>query len=208
MNVHASLLGLHQPGEGWLFRLGVGWKYLLMLTLSIPALVLQTWPVTCGSLALTVVLLMSSGVGPARALRIGWVMWLILGLLAAYQLVVRNPHAAVVVPGNLLLAILAARLLTLSTPTPALMDALIVALRPLRFVGLNPERTALAVALMIRSIPYLLGLFDDARDAARARGAERNVVALLMPMVLGSVAHAERTGEALAARGLGEREQR
>ena len=208
MNVHASLLGLHQPGEGWLFRLGVGWKYLLMLTLSIPALILQTWPVTCGSLALTVVLLMSSGGGPARALRIGWVMWLILGLLVAYQLVVLNPHAAVVVPGNLLLAILAARLLTLTTPTPALMDALIVALRPLRFVGLNPERTALAVALMIRSIPYLLGLFDDARDAARARGAERNVVALLMPMVLGSVAHAERTGEALAARGLGERERR
>ena len=208
MNVHASLLGLHQPGEGWLFRLGVGWKYLLMLTLSIPALVLQTWPVTCGSLVLTVVLLMSSGVGPTRALRIGWVMWLILGLLAAYQLVVLNPHAAVIVPGNLLLAILAARLLTLSTPTPALMEALIVALRPLRFVGLNPERTALAVALMIRSIPYLLGLFDDARDAARARGAERNVVALLMPRVLGSVAHAERAGEALAARGRGERDQR
>ena len=61
MNVHASLLGLHQPGEGWLFWLGVGWKYLLMLTLSIPALVLQTWPATCGSLVLTVVLLMRPG---------------------------------------------------------------------------------------------------------------------------------------------------
>ena len=184
MNVHASLLGLHQPGEGWLFRLGVGWKYLLMLTLSLPALILQAWPVTLGSLALTIALLASSGIGPARMLRIGWAMWLILGLLA----------------------VLAARLLTLTTPTPELMEALIVALRPLRFVGLNPERIALAVALMIRSIPYLLGLFDEARDAARARGAERNVVALLMPMVLGSVAHAERTGEALAARGLGERE--
>lgn len=207
MNVHASLLGLHQPGKGWLFRLGVGWKYLLMLALSLPALIIQAWPVTLAALALTMALLASSGIGPARMLRIGWAMWLILGLLAAYQLVVLNPIAAVVVPGNLLLAVLAARLLTLTTPTPALLDALIVALRPLRFVGLNPERTALAVALMIRSIPYLLGLFDDARDAARARGAERNVVALLMPMVLGSVAHAERTGEALAARGLRERER-
>lgn len=205
MNVHASLLGLHQPGEGWLFRLGVGWKYLLMLTLSLPALIIQAWPVTLVALALTITLLASSGIGPARMLRIGWAMWLILGLLAAYQLVVLNPQAAVVVPGNLLLAVLAARLLTLTTPTPELLNALIVALRPIRFVGLNPERVALAVALMIRSIPYLLGLFDDARDAARARGAERNVVALLMPMVLGSVAHAERTGEALAARGLGER---
>ena len=207
MNVHASLLGLHQPGEGWLFRLGVGWKYLLMLTLSLPALIIQAWPVTLAALALTITLLASSGIDPARMLRIGWAMCLILGLLAAYQLVVLNPWAAVVVPGNLLLAVLAARLLTLTTPTPELLNALIVALRPIRFVGLNPERVALAVALMIRSIPYLLGLFDDARDAARARGAERNVVALLMPMVLGSVAHAERTGEALHARGLGEREQ-
>lgn len=207
MNVHASLLGLHQPGQGWLFRLGAGWKYLLLLALSLPALILQVWPVTLGLLILAIALLASSGIGPLRALRLGWMMWLILGALAAYQLAVLNPRAAVVVPGNLLLAILAARLLTLTTPTPELLDALTAALRPLRFVGLSPSRIALAVALMIRSIPYLLGLFDDARDAARARGAERNVVALLMPMVLGSVAHAERTGEALAARGLGERER-
>ena len=207
MNVHASLLGLHQPGEGWLFRLRAGWKYLLMLALSLPALIVRAWPITLGMLVLTVVVLMSSGIGPARMLRIGWMMLLVLGLLTAYHLVVLNPRAAVVVPGNLLLAILAARLLTLTTPTPELMDALTAGLRPFRFVGLNPDRIALAVALMIRSIPYLLGLFDDARDAARARGVERNVVALLMPMVLGSVAHAERTGEALAARGLGERER-
>ena len=83
MNVHASLLGLHQPGEGWLFRLGVGWKYLLMLTLSLPALIIQAWPVTLVALALTITLLASSGIGPARMLRIGWAMWLILGLLAA-----------------------------------------------------------------------------------------------------------------------------
>lgn len=207
MNVHASLLGLHQPGQGWLFRLGAGWKYLLLLALNLPALILQVWPVTLGLLILAIALLASSGIGPLRALRLGWMMWLILGALAAYQLAVLNPRAAVVVPGNLLLAILAARLLTLTTPTPELLDALTAALRPLRFVGLSPSRIALAVALMIRSIPYLLGLFDDARDAARARGAERNLVALLMPMVLGSVAHAERTGEALAARGLGESEQ-
>ena len=98
MNVHASLLGLHQPGKGWLFRLGVGWKYLLMLALSLPALIIQAWPVTLAALALTMALLASSGIGPARMLRIGWAMWLILGLLAAYQLVVLNPIAAVVVP--------------------------------------------------------------------------------------------------------------
>ena len=106
MNAQVSLLGLYQPGEGWLFRAGVGWKYLIMLALSIPALVLQQWPLTVSSLMATVLLLFSSGIGLVRALRIGWVMWLLLAALTAYHLVVLNPGAAVVQPGNLLLAIL------------------------------------------------------------------------------------------------------
>ena len=124
MNAQVSLLGLYQPGEGWLFRAGVGWKYLIMLALSIPALVLQQWPLTVLSLMATVLLLFSSGIGLVRALRIGWVMWLLLAALTAYHLVVLNPGAAVVQPGNLLLAILAARLLTLTTSTPELLSAL------------------------------------------------------------------------------------
>ena len=170
MNAQVSLLGLYQPGEGWLFRAGVGWKYLIMLALSIPALVLQQWPLTVSSLMATVLLLFSSGIGLVRALRIGWVMWLLLAALTAYHLVVLNPGAAVVQPGNLLLAILAARLLTLTTSTPELLSALASALRPLRFIGLKPDSIALMVALMIRSIPYLIGLFGDSQDAARPRG--------------------------------------
>ena len=207
MNAQVSLLGLYQPGEGWLFRAGVGWKYLIMLALSIPALVLQQWPLTVSSLMATVLLLFSSGIGLVRALRIGWVMWLLLAALTAYHLVVLNPGAAVVQPGNLLLAILAARLLTLTTSTPELLSALASALRPLRFIGLKPDSIALMVALMIRSIPYLIVVCvrRHRRTPRTGRGAERNPVALLVPVVLGAVAHAERTGEALAARGIGER---
>ena len=45
---------------------------------------------------------------------------------------------------------------------------------------------------------------QDARDAARARGKDRNPALLLTPAVVGAVAYAERTGEALHARGLPE----
>ena len=96
-------------------------------------------------------------------------------------------------------------MLTLTTPTPVLMDALVHMLRPLRPLGVNPDQVALAVALMIRSIPHLLGTVDDARMAARARGLQRNPARLLTPVVIGAVAYAERSGEALAARGIGER---
>lgn len=205
MNVHSSLLGLYQPGTGWLFRCHVGWKYLLLLALALPPLFVRQWWCTLAFLALVLLLLASSGLGPRRTLSIGWVMWLLLGALAVFQLFSPTPQTAVTVPGNLLLAVVAARLVTLTTPTPELLDAVSSALSPLRFIGVNPAKVALGIALMIRSIPYIIGLFGEARDAARARGVSRNVVALLVPVVLGTVAYAERTGEALAARGVGER---
>lgn len=205
MNVHASLLGLHQPGPGWLFRLPVGWKYLIALVVSVPALVLGSWWVTLLSLFVVLVVAATSGLWPRRMLSVGWMLWALLVGLAVFQLLALRPSDALMRPGNILVAVLAARLLTLTTSTPVLMDALATALTPLRWLGLDPERAALGVALMIRSIPYLFGSVDDARDAARARGLERSPARLLMPVMLGAVGYAQQTGEALQARGLGDR---
>ena len=204
MNAHASLLGLYEPGEGWLFRLGTGVKYLLLLAVTIPPLAAGTWWVTAAALAVVLALLWTSGVTPVRALRIGWVLWMLLAVMAAYHLISLNPTAAVVQSGNILVAVLAARMLTLTTSTPVLMDALARGLAPVRWLRIDPQQVALAGALMIRAVPYLIGSIDDARDAARARGRDRNPALLLTPVVVGAVAYAERTGEALHARGLPE----
>jgi len=199
------VLGLHVPGDGWLFRSPVGVKYILLLALVVPVLFFVTWPATLAALVAVLLLLATSGILPPRALRLGWMMWLILGMLAFFHLMTLDPVAAFVRPGNLLVAILAARMLTLTTSTPDLLDALVWVMRPLRLLGINPDQVALAVALMIRSIPYLLGSVDDARMAARARGLERNPARLLTPVMINAVAYAERSGEALVARGIGER---
>lgn len=206
MNPRTALLGHFEPGKGWLFRLPVGWKYLAVLALSVPPLAVAQWWVTVAALGAVLVVGASSGLGPVRMVRIGVLVWAVLGVLAVFHLVTLNPTAAIVQPGNILVAILAARLLTITTPTPVLMDALAAALRPLRLVRVDPDQVALAVALMIRSIPYLLGSVSEARDAARARGLGRNPARLLTPVMLGAVAYAERTGEALQARGLGDRD--
>ncbi|MHA6525409.1 energy-coupling factor transporter transmembrane component T family protein [Tessaracoccus sp. G1721] len=202
MNAHASLLGLYEPGEGWLFRLPTGAKYLLLLAVTVPPLMAGMWWVTAAALIVVLGLLWTSGITPWRALRIGWVLWILLIVMAVYHLISLNPAAAVVQSGNILVAVLAARMLTLTTSTPVLMDALARGLTPLRWVRVDPQQVALAVALMIRSVPYLIGSIDDARDSARARGRDRNPALLLTPVVVGAVAYAERTGEALHARGL------
>lgn len=202
MNAHSSLLGLYEPGSGWLFRLPVGWKYLIVLVLTLTPLIVGRWWVSLLAVAATVVVLWSSGIGPRRALRIGLPLWIMIAAIAVYHLIALNPEATIVHPANILTAVLSARVLTLTTSTPALMDALAAGLRPLRVIGVPPGQVALALALMIRSIPYLIGSVGDARDAARARGRDRNPARLLTPVVLGAVSYAERTGEALHARGL------
>ena len=57
---------------------------------------------------------------------------------------------------------------------------------------------------MLRSVPALLTTATEVRDAARARGLDRSPRALLVPTAVRTVARARATGEALAARGIGD----
>lgn len=202
MNAHTSLLGIYRPGDGWLFRLPIGWKYLLMLAIALPPVLLREWWSTAAALVVVLLAMLTSRISLSRILGVGWYLWVLLGVMVAYQLISLLPVMAFVGPGNLLAAVLAARMLTLTTSTPDLMDALARALAPLRVVGVNPRAVTLTIALMIRSIPFLAGAVQDARDAASARGLTRNPAVLLTPAVVGAVAYAQRTGEALEARGL------
>ena len=67
---------------------------------------------------------------------------------------------------------------------------------------MDPDRVALVLALTVRAVPVLAGTYAQARDARRARGLERSPRALLVPLVLRTMRHADQLGEALAARGV------
>lgn len=204
MSAHTSILGVFEPGDGWLFKLPVGPKYLILLALAVPPIFVFSWWATLAALILVIAALLTSGLRVRKIFGFGGYVWVFLALLAGYQLLGARPEAAFVTPGNLLVAVLAARMLTLTTSTADLLDALTRGLQVLRHLRINPDAVALMVALMLRSIPFLAGSIEDARAAARARGKERNLALLLTPAVVNAVAYAQRTGEALHARGLPE----
>jgi biotin transport system permease protein len=104
--------------------------------------------------------------------------------------------------GDLLAMVLLATVVTTTTPVDDMVDALVRALRPLRPLGVNPEAVALAFSLMLRAIPAIAEIAEEARQAAVARGLERSPRARLTPLVIRVVARARMTGEALHARGL------
>lgn len=199
-----NLFGLYVPGSSWLHRLAVGAKYLLLLVLTLPALLVADPLASVAALVASLAVLAGAGVGWRTAWTLPSSLWMLLAVLAGYQLLVGRPDLAVVVPVNLVTAVYASRALTLTTPGSVLIDALVAALRPLRRLGVDPERVGLAVAIMVRSVPLLLDTFGQVRQAARARGRERNLFALVTPVVVRAVGQAHATGAALAARGLGE----
>ncbi len=199
-----NLFGLYVAGNSWLHRLGAGWKYLLLLVLTVPVLALAQPVWSLVALGITMLALVSARLRP----RVAWGMplgfWLVAAMLAAYQMLIGRVDLAVVVVANLVTAVYASRLLTMTTPAAVLIDALVAALKPLRPLRVNPELVGLAIAIMLRSVPVLLDSFAQVRQAARARGRERNLFALVTPVVVRAVGHAQATGAALAARGLGE----
>ncbi|MDO5287903.1 MAG: energy-coupling factor transporter transmembrane component T [Actinomycetia bacterium] len=201
MSARDNLLGTYRPTGGWIERLPVGWVYLLMLLLTVPALLLRQWWLTAACLALTVGLLLSNRLG-WRGIWLSWQLLLVLALMGGYQVVTGSPLAGAVLSANLLLAVLASRLLIMTKPVPELLDALVWAARPLRWVKISPELVGLAVTVMLRSIPYLVGVFAEVREAAQARGLERNLLAQLTPGVIRAVGYGQTTGDAIAARGL------
>jgi len=194
------LLGIHQPGSSPLHRLGPGTKLAGLAVVGLVLLLLPRWQLALGLLL---------GVLAAGALaRVRWPglapLLVLLAALGAFQLWQRGWEQAVQVCAALLALVLAGSLVTATTPADRLLDLLVRAARPLRRLGLREETVALAVALVLRTVPALGEVLAESRDAARARGLERSPRAFLVPTAVRTVARAHTVGEALAARGLGE----
>lgn len=203
MRGHALLIGLRVPGDTPVHRAPLWLKYLVLAACG-AALVLWRSPGTTGVLlAVGLVLFALAG----RRVLAAWaaplrLLWWILLLLGVYQWWMNGPWSAFTVVGGMLAAVQLARLLLLTTEQTDLVDALARVSSPLRVVGANPDVVALAVGLMLRSIPAMLGCIADVADAARARGLARNPLVLAGPVVVSAVAFAQQTGDALAARGI------
>lgn len=198
------LLGSYRPGGTWLHRLPAGAKLLAMMAAS--AVVVTVRGPVSGVVALGVALALvaGSGMGLALALKALRGVLLLAALVAAYAVWRGDWALAVEQASDLVALILLATVLTATTPVDAILDVVTRVLQPLRPLGVDPERVALAFSLVLRMVPHTLAVAEETRDAARARGLDRSPRALLTPMVIRSVAHARDTGDALHARGIGD----
>lgn len=200
------MIGLYRPGSGPLHRLPAGAKLLGLVVWGALTIVVDTPWTTAGLLGGVLVLLLLARLPAVELWRLVRGFGLLLAAVFAVQVWQHGADRAVVVAGGLLALVLAAGAVTATTPSDALVDALVRALRPLRRLGVPTDRVALAFSLTLRALPLTQQLAAETRDAARARGLGRSPRAYLVPLALRVVAHARETGAALHARGLGDGE--
>lgn len=196
-----SMIGGYLARESPVHRLAPGPKLLLLL-LGSGLVLTRTEPIALGVLALLVVSLYAVARIPVRTAVAGLApaLWFLVPLFGFQLLSDGIRHAAVLVSQILLVLGLAA-LVTWTTRVSAMLATFERILRPLGRFGVDSARVALVLALTIRCIPMVRQSYAEAREAQRARGAERNPVALVVPLVIRLLRKADRLGEALAARG-------
>ena len=199
-----ALLGAYRPGRTVLHWMPAGAKLLGLVVASLVVTVLGGWQSSVVARAVALVLVLVSrmpGRVVARSLRGLLLVVVLLGGWLAWQ---SGWQRAVGTVGDLLALVILATVVTTTTPVDAMLDTITRALSPLRPLGVRPERVALAFSLVLRTIPLTIALADETRDAARARGLERDLRARLTPFAIRVVADAQATGEALHARGIGD----
>jgi biotin transport system permease protein len=196
------LTSTYQPGTSLLHRSGAGAKLLGLLVFSTLLVSLQSPLTVLVGLVLVAGLYGIGGFGVRTLAEQVWPLrWFVL-FLVPFQWWAAGWQAAVVVVGTLVVAVVGAALVSLTTRVTDLLDVITRLLEPARAIGVDPDRVALLLALTIRAVPVIAATLHEARDARRARGLERSTRALVTPVVVRTIRHADRVGEALAARGI------
>ena len=196
------MTGLYLPGTSVLHRAPAGPKLVLLAAATTVLVLLRDpWAVAVGGVLVVGGYALARLPASVLVAQLTPLRWVLLALVP-FQWWQGGPPAVAVVVGTLVVTVAAAALVTLTTRVLDLLDVVERAASPLRLVGVRPDRVALLLALTLRAVPVLAATFDEVRDARRARGLERSPRALLVPLVVRTLRHADRLGEALVARGV------
>ncbi|MQA04658.1 MAG: energy-coupling factor transporter transmembrane protein EcfT [Streptosporangiales bacterium] len=198
----SAALGQYVAGRSVLHRAPAAVKLLTLVALGVGTLWLDRWWHVAAALA---VVLLGYPVARVRVrtmlAQVRPLLWILLAI-GVFQFVAAGWERAVVVTGQLVVLVLAAGLVTVTTRTTALLDVTVAATRPLRRFGVDPERVGLLLALGVRAVPTVASLAAEVRDAQRARGLTFSPRAFAVPLLVRSLRRADDLGEALAARGV------
>jgi biotin transport system permease protein len=181
-------------------RVPPGKKLLVLLIAGSTLVLVADWRWLAALCVFASMLCAASGIGwrtawtqlrPAASLLI---------VLLVVELLLGDVAAGVAMVLRFATMILIAAWVTLTTRTSDMVAALERALCPLARIGIDPARVSLAISLALRFIPVLGQRLAQIREAQRARGLDRSLLALAVPLLVHCLRMSEAVAEAIEAR--------
>lgn len=193
---------LYIAGHSLLHRLGAGWKLGALCLFGLALFTTNHWIPLAVALTGSAGLLASTGISRRQARRqLTGPAFIVAFLMLATGLLV-DPMQGLAVGLRLMALIAAGYAVTLTTQVSAMLDVIERLFAPLDRVGLvNSSQIALSVSLVFRFIPVLVDQARVIREAQAARGLERNIIALLVPLIVHALRSADDIACAIDARG-------
>ncbi|KAB7897285.1 energy-coupling factor transporter transmembrane protein EcfT [Rouxiella sp. S1S-2] len=188
------------PGNSLIHRMPPGLKILFLALLGTLLFVFPNMSFACATLAIIVLLYPLAGISFRVMLRQIRPLMAILVLLFLVQLFMVNWQSGTLVVVRLCALMLTASLITLTTRSSDMIDALEKRLSWLYFIGVNPAKISLALSLALRFIPVLAAITHDVREAQKARGLNNSVIAVAIPVIVRTLKMADSIAAALEAR--------
>lgn len=205
------VIGQYVSGSSPLHRLDARVK--LILTIAYIALVFMadTWAASAVAVVFTASLVMISQI-PLRFIFKGLkpVLWILVFTALINIFVSSDISAAAYVSVRLILIVVSASLLTLTTPPLSLTDGIERLLSPLEKVKVPARDIAMMMSVAIRFIPTFSEEAQKIRKAQLSRGADfesgnliaraRALTPLIIPLFMSAIRRADALAEAMDAR--------
>lgn len=227
MNLRAVTVGQYYPGDSLLHRLDPRTKILAVILLSVMIFIPREAPSYALTLAFVLGAILLSRVPVGYILRglrpilIFLVITMLFNLFltpgevvfgrGAWSITREGIVLALVGAFRLVLLVMTASLLTLTTSPIRLTDGLERLLRPLTPLGVPAHELALMMTIALRFIPTLIEEADRIMRAQAARGADfqsgnlvnrlRGLIPVMVPLFVASFRRADELATAMEARG-------
>jgi biotin transport system permease protein len=124
----------------------------------------------------------------------------VLILLLAVQLAISGAPTAFLVVSRFGGLLMLAGLVTLTTRTSDMIEAMERGFAALRFTGINPRKVGLALSLALRFIPVLAAMTVEVREAQKVRGLDNSIIAIAIPLIVRMLRMSDQISEAIEAR--------
>lgn len=193
------IAGLYIAGDSPIHRMGAGLKLVVLAAGSTALFIAGGWVSATAGLCAALAGYAVAGLKPRIVWRQFRALLPVLLLIGATHALLGDWQSAFVPLLRLTAVVLAAGLVTLTTRSMDMTAAIERGLQPFARI-VSPAKVALAISLTLRFIPVLSAIKDEIREAQRARGLERSLIALAVPLIVRSLRMTDEVADAIEAR--------